>query len=181
VLYVQHLLEVNDVVIAARLFPRYERRVAISEVRYENHFKQHPIYVDKNMFLCPDGYVHFILSPPYDEPGTSLGVILEIDRGSEDVNTIIRNKIKNYRRFFSSGFDQVFDIESFVVAFVVTSGGSARVKQLVSCTEKELVGTPGVGDFFIFTSVDSSRIDPLPFFTSPVWLQPFRASPVPLI
>src|SRR6266702_1163980 len=99
VLSLQHLLEINDVLISCLLLPAVAPAISVFEYRHEKVFKQNPIRLAEGSYLCPDGFVHFVLSPPFGKPGEPIGVIWEIDRNTEDTYTI-REKIKSYRKLF---------------------------------------------------------------------------------
>ena len=176
----QHLLEINDVLIAALTLPRVEPRIAVFEWRHEHQFKQYPIKISEHTFLSPDAFVHVTLAPPYGKPGERCGIIFEIDRGTEDVYTI-QNKLRCYRTLFYGDFEQVFGCANLTVAFVVTSGGEARVRQLVRFAQATFEHSKEDAELFIFSSVVPGDIQPLPFFTDPLFVQPFTSSPLPLI
>lgn len=180
VLPLQHLLQINDVLIAALLLPLSAPEISVLEFVHERIYKQNPICVAQGAYLCPDGFTHFVLAPPYGKPGEPMGIIWEIDRGTEDVYTI-RDKLRCYKKLFYGDFEQVFNTPALSVAFVVTHGGQARVKQLVRASEQELKHHPDDSEFFIFSSASPTDISPLPFFTSPLWTQPFQESLIPLI
>ena len=175
-----HLLEINDVLIAALTLPRVEPAISVFELRHEDLFKHYPIKISEHTYLSPDGFVHFTLSPPYGKGGEPMGIIFEIDRGTEDVYTI-QHKLRSYRTLFYGDFEQVFGLASLTVAFVVTSGGAARVRQLVRFAEQAFQHTKEDAELFLFGSAVPGDIRPLPFFTAPLWVQPFSSSPLPLI
>ena len=180
ILPLHHLLQINDVLIASLLLPRIEPAISVFEWRHERAFKQNPIRIRDKVFLSPDGFVHFVLSPPYGRLGEPMGIIFEIDRNTEDVYTI-KEKIQNYTRLLNGNFEQVFGIGCLTVAFVITSGGGSRVKQLIRFAEQELQRSKEDAELFLFASVSPAEISPLPFFTSPLWLQPFCDKAIPLI
>ena len=177
----QHLLDINDVLIASLRLQSAAPEISVFEYRHEKVFKQNPIRITEGSYLCPDGFVHFVLSPPYGKPGEPMGIIWEVDCNTENADIVIREKVRRYRRLFHSNFEQVFGVPAICAAFVVTQGGETRVKQLVRAAEQELERFPDDSELFLFGSISPTDMQPLPFFTSALWLQPFQSSTVPLI
>ncbi|SRR6266487_304096 len=180
VLPLQHLLEINDVLISSLLLPTVAPEISVLEFVHERIYKQNPICITQGSYLCPDGFTHFVLSPPFGKPDEPMGIIWEVDRNTEDA-FIIREKIRDYCKLFYGDCEQIFGTTVLCVVFVVTLGGNPRVKQLRRAAELELDKSHDDGELFLFGAHPPAEIAPLQFFTSPVWIQPFQSSPVSLI
>ncbi len=172
--FLTHTLQVNDTIIAAILLTKQEPRLTLFDWHHERVLKQHPILVGKNQqkkYVVPDGFLHFILSPPFGKYHEPLGIVFEIDRNTED-RYMIQEKISNYVAFAYGPYQQAFHLESLTIAFVVTEGGQKRLQQLLTWTEHALKNNQQDGELFLFAARDPGNIDPVALFCSKIWQQP---------
>lgn len=181
--FLTHTLQVNDLIIAAHLLTHQEPRITLCTWQQERLLKQHPILVSstpQKTYVVPDGFLHFVLSPPYGKPNEPLGIVCEIDRNTEDTY-VIQEKVTNYVAFAYGPYQNAFHLESLTIAFVVTEGGEKRKQQLVSWTEQALKTKQQEGELFLFAACDPSTSDPRTLFCGRVWQQPFKKKPIALI
>jgi len=176
--YLQHTLELNDVLIASALLEKKEPAITRVEMQHERVLKHHPIFVlgehGKAEKLIPDAFVRFALSPPFGRVGEQMGLCMELDRNHEDVWQY-KAKVQRYCRFADGIYEATFGLQALTVAVVVTDGGQERVYQLLTWTEQELtrLKKQDYAPYFLYASVAPGEIDPVWLFCSPLWVQPF--------
>ena len=176
--YLQHTLELNDVLIASALLQKKEPAVTQVEMLHERVLKHHPIFVQgengKAVKLIPDAFVRFVLSPPFGRVGEHMGLCIELDRGHEDVWQY-KAKVQRYCRFADGIYEATFGLRALTVAVVITQGGKERTYQLLTWTEQELtrLKKQDYAQYFMYGCIDPGALDPVRFFCSPLWVQPF--------
>jgi Replication-relaxation len=177
-----HTLSINDVAILATLLPRVEPRITLCDLRLESALKKYPIALGNTLFVVPDAFCQFLLTPPLGTPNEPLGILFEIDRNTEDIYQV-KEKIGNYLALSAGPYQDYFQLESLTICFVITVGGQARLQQLLTWTEQELTKQQAVefADLFLFYCCEPAALSPRSFFCAPVWSQPFTAALLPLI
>jgi hypothetical protein len=172
-LFIEHSLELNDILISAALIHRADPRYRLEGFVHERVLKRQPLKVHwKNdqtgkteyFTVIPDAYVDFLTV------GTKLHLrlLLEHDRGTEG-QQFFRKRIRAYIGLIKTGsYKQYFAVDRLTVAFT-TFVGESRLKQMRSWTEQELKATNEpweVGSAFTFATL------PQPVRAEDVWLLP---------
>ena len=150
-LHLRHALELNDVLIAALRLKYASERYYLSRYVHERTLKRTPYKVTYNgqaVSLIPDGFIDI----RQRTTNTSLTLLLEHDRGTEQQDHF-RRRIKVYGSFLSSGaYKQLLSTEHVTVAFT-TFVSSKRVAQMREWAKAELVTEPTLAGMFIFAEL----------------------------
>ncbi|MBA2682557.1 MAG: replication-relaxation family protein [Ktedonobacteraceae bacterium] len=172
-LFIEHSLELNDILISAALVHRVDERYRLEGFIHERVLKRQPLTIDwkddstgkKERFtVIPDAYVDF------QTTGTKLHLrlLLEHDRGTEGQH-FFRKRIRAYIGLVKTGnYKRYFTVDKLTVAFT-TFAGDARVRQMRAWTEQELKRTDEsweVGSVFTFTGLSQ------PTTATQAWIEP---------
>jgi hypothetical protein len=165
-LFLQHTLEINDILIsAAKLTGAYR----LERMTHERVLKRKPFtfkYEGTTYGLVPDGFLRF------ETPTRPRRFLLEHDRAREP-NADIRRKIRAYRALLRS--------EPFPILFT-TFAGDAHRDRLRSWVRAELVRAkepPEIGRYFYFAAF--ARPPGPEVWTSPVWYTSYGDPPRALL
>jgi hypothetical protein len=138
-LHLRHLLELNDVLIAALRVSAIDPRLYVPEYIHERQLKRTPYTImvrGLSYGLVPDGFIDFHVKRE-GQSDLRLPVLLEHDRGYERESQF-KQKIRAYKAFLSSGaYQQQFGVESITV-LVTTFTDMQRVAALRKWTWDEL-------------------------------------------
>lgn len=168
-LFIQHTLELNDVLIAAALIGRVQSTFTLDSFIHERVLKR---TVKSSHGVIPDAFLDFRVSLP-DGRRMRMAVLLEHDRGTEE-QSYFRKRIRGYINLLKSGaYQEVFQTKVVTVAFT-TLVGPERVQQMRAWTLQELTATnepQTLGLLFLFTAL-TQPITPS-IWLEPQWLTPF--------
>jgi hypothetical protein len=138
-LHIEHLLELNDILIAALKVPTLDSRLYVARYEHESALKRKPYKVvqhGKPHGLVPDGFIDFHLKRE-GKPDLSLPVLLEHDRGFEREHQF-RQKVAAYRAFITSGaYKEQFGVEGITV-LITTFTDLKRLTALRDWTWREV-------------------------------------------
>jgi hypothetical protein len=138
-LHIQHMLELNDILIAALRVKTIHPDLTAYRFAHERILKRTPYKVmlqGQTYGLVPDGFIDFHLKRA-GKPDLSLPVLVEHDRGYEREHQF-KQKIAAYRAFLQSGaYKQHFDTEGMTV-IITTFTDLSRVSELRKWTWEEL-------------------------------------------
>lgn len=192
-LFYDHTLLVNDILITFDLLSRAHDHIQIETFLHERVLKLRPIQVEilvpergggerpLKVRLIPDAFVELRVLDP-DEP-YRLNLAIEADRNTED-QVKWRKKIRAYLAALEGSYQQHFGARSLTVA-TVTTGGEARIRQLVRWTEAELKsrGREQTGHLFQFTATPDQweTCAPAHFAGNARWWRPFDPQPGALL
>ena len=192
-LFYDHTLLINDLLITFDLLARDHPQIQLETFLHERALKVRPLQVEisvpepgggerpRAVRLIPDAFVELRVHDPH-EP-YRLNLAIEADRATED-QVKWRRKIRAYLAALEGTYQQQFGARSLTVA-VVTTGGEARVHQLVRWTERELTsrGREAAGALFQVTTTPSNweTCDPALFVGTARWRRPFDPAPAPLV
>lgn len=152
-----HLLELNDIFIAARLFPKYAPAYTLTELLHDYDLRREPILVvanrriqkrvegviksewkEETVGVVPDGLLGFVRTPssipgkPYDRSG----IWFEHHRTGGAQR--FKQKIRAMSEVLAAGgYRTLLDIDVLKVA-ITTSGGEYRKRTLRTWTEEVL-------------------------------------------
>ncbi len=175
-LFIEHALELNDVMIAAALLAKSHPEYYLADFIPEQVLKRRPytgLQQGRRTFtIIPDAVFDFRRPLP---TGRHLytPVLLEHDRGTEQ-QAYFRERIRAYITFLTSGsYQEVFNTSAVNIAFT-TFEGERRREQMRAWTLQELKATnesPDVGLAFAFATLKR------PPTARQVWLDPCWLSP----
>jgi Replication-relaxation len=181
-LFVQHTLELNDVIISAALLKR-SSNYWLDTFIHERELKRTPYkahWHGGNFTLIPDAYLYFRVN--IGERQLYKAVLLEHDRGSEEQH-YFRRRIQAYLVMLKNkGHTERFKVNSVVIAFT-TSAGEQRLKKMREWTLKELEESGDketLGPAFYFTSL-TKPIEPRELWLEPCWYLPYEGQPLALL
>ena len=162
-LFLQHTLEINDILISAALTHQLER------ITHERVLKRKPFtftHDGTSYGLVPDGFLRFAT------PDRPRRFLLEHDRAREP-NADIRRKIRAYRALLRT--------EPFPILFTTFEGLAHRdrLRQWVRLELTKAKEPPEIGRYFYFAAF--ARPPGPDVWTSPVWYTPYDVPPVPLL
>ncbi len=179
-LFVEHTLELNDVLISALLLHRDAPSVRLHNFEHERELKRHPYKATwqsggqrQTFTIIPDAFLEFRTSTL---TGYNLmPILVEHDRGTEE-QAYFRRRIRGYitlLKAINAGQAHPFpDADQAVTIAFTTFQDESRVDQLRFWTRAELEGEPaGLGTLFRFASFQ------LPLQPRTVWLEQLWRSP----
>jgi Replication-relaxation len=153
-LFVEHTLELNDVLISALLLHRDEPGVTLRGFEHERSLKRHPYQASwqgQTFTVIPDAFLDF--HAVVDGSLRRMPILLEHDRGTEE-QFYFRRRIRAYLMFLKSGtYQQTFGTNAVTIAFT-TFQGERRVEQMQRWTRIELKNEPtSLGELFRFVAL----------------------------
>src|SRR5436853_2060645 len=152
-----HMLELNDVVIAAQLFPRFAPAYSLVEFQHDLDLQHDPFYVpversvkalvegviketwrEETIKVIPDALLEFRRTPSRipGKPFDRVGIWLEHNRTGGAKR--FKPKVRAILEIIGSGaYRTLLDVDSLKVA-ITTSGGEYRKRKLRKWTEEVL-------------------------------------------
>lgn len=192
ILFLEHTLAVNDVLLAAELLARHHPdRVRLDELRHERDLKRAPIRVTVTtgghpgqQAVIPDGWVN--LAYPVARERHCL--LLELDRDSEH-QPRWKRKVHGLLALLlddasgTSPYGRAFGADLPAKVMVATTAGPRRAAALRSWTELALAEADAtdLADLFFFTAASPTAETPHAFYTAAHWHQPFASAPTGLL
>lgn len=187
-LFVEHTLELNDVLIAASLLERIAPNYRLDGFIHERSLKRRPYKAvwrtdaqQQTFTVIPDAFLDFRSLLP-DGRQRRMPLLLEHDRGTEEQQHF-RRRIRAYIMLLkSAAYQQLFGVRTITVAFT-TFAGVARLRQMIEWTRAELATTnepKALGMTFSFTTLDRP-LEPQQIWLSSRWFTPYDNSPVSLL
>jgi hypothetical protein len=168
-LFLQHALELGDILIAAALLKRADPRYCLERFIHERTLKRSPYratwetrkcstYHMETATLIPDAFLDFRL---VTLTGTRrLPVLLEHDRGTEEQRHF-RQRIRAYISLLKSqGYKEWLGVRTMTIAFTTFTGGK-RLSQMREWTQQELASTNeprSIELIFCFTALDQATL-----------------------
>ena len=178
--HLQHLISLNDVLIAARLISRFHPDISLVAMKHDLDMKRAPMRVTldrQEVTLVPDGFLDFRLS--IAGRLYALPVWIEIDRGTEWGKTLQRKLHTIICAVHTQAFQDLFGVASITVA--IATEGQKRVDLMRSFIRQELISMEltHLSHLFLVTSL-LKHIEPTTLFTAPVWYS-LNGDRVPLL
>lgn len=185
-LFIEHTLELNDIVISAEMLKRTDQRYYLDSFEHERTLKRRAYKatwksVDleagrgsgfQTFTIVPDAFLDFRLNLA-DGRQRRMPVLLEHDRGTEGPSHFKR-RIRAYIMLLKTGaYQQLFGVKALTVAFT-TFVSTQRLAQMRDWTRKELESTgepKQLGMTFCFTHLKQ------PLEASQIWLAPQWCTP----
>jgi hypothetical protein len=181
--FLRHTLRVNDVLIAGALLGELAPEILLAEMRHERTLKRTPVYVDvasggkaERIGVVPDGWMDFHLRGE-----ERMSIVLELDRGTVEERAFKR-KLRGLLAYANGPYQTFFGSEAITIAFATTAG-ELRLRRMRAWCEQTLTDEGGKehAELLLLTSLPEGELDPRQLFLSPVWQQPFGASPLALL
>jgi hypothetical protein len=180
--HLQHLISLNDFLIAARLLCREHPDITLVSVKHDLDMKREPMRVtlDRQVFtIVPDGFLNFRLSIAgrlYAMP-----IWLELDRGTTWGNTLTLKLQKIISAIQTLAFQELFGVSSVTVAIGTTDKKRVDLMRSFIQTELQRLGVTHLSPVFLVTSLADGLLDPKEIFLSPLWYTPDTTAPLPLL
>ncbi len=184
-LFVEHTLELNDVLISALLLHRAMPSARLHAFEHEHELKRRPYKAtwqangqSQTFTVIPDAFLDF-----YVTAGGGIRrmpVLLEHDRGTEE-QTYFRRRIRSYLMLVKTGsYQQLFGSKAVTIAFT-TLQGEQRVEQMRAWTRAELEGeSRQLGELFRFAAL-KPPLEPAKTWFGAHWLSPYDETAQPLL
>jgi hypothetical protein len=175
-LFVEHTLELNDVLIAAALLKRVAPGYSLDSFIHERVLKQRPyraVWRGGRFSLIPDAFLDFHLIMP-DGSHRRMPVLLEHDRGSEE-QKYFRRRIRAYITMLKAeAYKALFGVKTITVAFT-TFAGEPRMQRMRDWTRQELTLTNeprAIGMAFCFASLNQP-LEPRSLWLGQSWYEAY--------
>ena len=176
-LFVEHTLELNDVLITAALLKRAAPSYYLDSFIHERVLKQRPyraVWRGGRFSLIPDSFLDFHQTMP-DGGQRRMPVLLEHDRGSEE-QKYFRRRIRAYITMLKvEAYKALFGVKTITIAFT-TFAGEQRMERMRDWTLQELALTNeprAIGMAFCFASL-TQPLEPRRLWLEPHWLAAYK-------
>jgi hypothetical protein len=180
-LFVEHTLELNDVLIAAALLREADPRYYLESFTHERVFKQRRPFkatvAGQAVAVIPDAYLQF-RSLDRPEP---LAVLLEHDHGTEE-RVHFQRKVRAYLALLQAqAYREMFNVTMITVAFT-TFKEERRLTQMREWTRQVLseAHAEKLGGHFLFAAF-TRPLTPQAAWLEPRWVYPFDQPAQPMI
>lgn len=185
-LFVEHTLELNDVLISAALFHRADSRYHLHGFLHERTLRRQPYKAtwrqggrSQNFTIIPDAFLDLRLRLPTGRY-RRWPLLLEHDRGTEGQQHF-KQRIRAYITLFKSeAYRELFGVQVISVVFT-TFLGVERVEEMRVWTRQELEATNEsveIGTLFFFGALPR-LIAPEQVWLGSVWHLPYNEYPEP--
>jgi hypothetical protein len=186
-LFLQHTLAVNDVLIAAHLLAQTHPTIVLTRMYIERELKR-KIYVAfpelrQNICIEPDASCEFTIHGEWED-----FFFIEVYRNLPPMEWRFKQKIAGYVTSALTGqHEALFHTPVLSVAVLAQTPERAETGGMVATlkrwTEEALtdIGQLEQGGRFFFTSIDPATASPEELFLSPVWEQAFGTIKTPLL
>jgi len=183
--HLTHLLEINDVLIAAELLSRDQDAVLLTAFEHDRDLKQNPFLVTlhngKTATLIPDAVMHFAYFDTPDGTPEPHYVVLEMDMGASRDYWI--EKMEKYVAFLPA-FQNRYQSLSLTLA-IVTPAGQLHMHNLRLWTQQVFtrfgMKEASFAGSILFTALKAAETDPSTFFLSPTFQPLYESAPISLL
>jgi hypothetical protein len=185
-LFVEHTLELNDVLISAALLHRADPRYHLERFLHERALRRQPYKAtwrqggqSQTFTIIPDAFLDLRLRLPTGR-FRRWPLLLEHDRGTEGQQHF-KQRIRAYIMLFKSeAYREFFGVQVISVLFT-TFLGADRVEEMRLWTRQELETSHEpveIGTLFFFGAL-KRPISPAETWLGPVWRLPYDEDPEP--
>ena len=167
--HLQHLISLNDFLIAARLLCRSNCDIRLVTMLHDLDMKRTPIRVtlDRQTFsIVPDGFLDFRLS--IANRLYALPIWYECDLGTTWGNTLKLKLQKIIAAISTVAFQELFGVSSVTVAIATTNEKRVDLMGSFIQTELQRLGFMHLAHVFLVTILPE-EVDAKTLFTAPVW------------
>jgi len=195
-LHLDHVLRLNDVLIAAKTLSRLAPDISLEEWRHDLDLKHTPGRVEyiartttgerfnETLNIVPDGWLDFRLNLATTKKQLRKCLALELDRGTGTYVPKVKKKFRAYVHysFAGGGYSRTFGTNKLTIAYATTAGQN-RVQTLKRWCEEALheQGLEQEASLFRFALLPPGEIDAKHLFLAPIWYKPFEKHPMPLL
>lgn len=183
-LFVEHTLELNDVVISAALLHRSDQRFHLHGFLHERTLRRQPYKAtwrhggqSQTFTIIPDALLDLRLRLPTGRY-RRWPLLLEHDRGTEGQQHF-KQRIRAYIMLFKSeAYRELFGVQVLSVVFT-TFLGAERVEEMRVWTRQELEANNAsveIGTLFFFSALPRPIV-PAKIWLEPVWRLPYDEYP----
>lgn len=183
-LFIEHTLELNDLLIAAALLRKSDPRFSLDSFIHERVLKRKPYQAvwsggRQTFTIIPDAFLDFRLKMP-DGSQRRMPVLLEHDRGTEE-QQYFKRRIRGYIMLIKTeAYKELFGSRAITVAFT-TFMGPQRLEQMRTWMRQELANeSRAIGLTFCFATL-SPPLSPEQVWFAPCWYSPYDAQPQALL
>lgn len=182
-LFIQHTLELNDVLIAAALLKRVEPTYSLDSFIHERTLKRKPYKVTwrsttwggEKFSLIPDAFLDF-RHMQHDGKQRRMPVLLEHDRGTEEQQHFCCRIHAYLMLLRAEAQKEWFGVKAVTIAFT-TFEGERRREQMREWTRQELAAAnepKSTGMAFCFASLPKTPCDVYHLWLEPCWYTPYE-------
>jgi hypothetical protein len=183
--FMQHLLAVNDVLIAAQRLSESHPAITVTNMYREPELRRR-IYVAVPTKICiePDASLQFLITETWQQESETWEEFfhIEVYRTMPPVKERFKQKIQGYVTYDDTGLHEEL-FQTPVLSIAVLAQTSQMATMLKRWTEEALqaMERPEEGDWFFFCSLDTATATPEELYLSPVWEQAFGTIKTPLL
>lgn len=192
-LFLEHTLAVNDVLIAVSLLARNYEGITLASMQHELTLRAHPLRityqevppqnVEKTVTqtMIPDAWLDIFVTGQ-NQRQLRFSIWVEVDRGTIQAKQF-KKKVRAIIEYLKSGeYQKHFVSEVALIAFITTEGDT-RVATMRTLVQEEASKTQDawIDELFLLTSFAATGLDPLTLFFSPIWLHPGDPDPAALL
>lgn len=182
--FTQHLLSINDFLIAASLVGRISPDVSLQAMIHEWQLKQQPLSSTigrDTLSVVPDAWLDFKVLAGSQKKPYQMPVWLEMDMGTE-WGKRFKDKLRSIVLLVVNGVYQArFGVSNVTVAFATPENEKRRdlMRAHIKIVLEELDALR-FADLFLFACLPQ-HYDPQTVFLSPIWYTPTSEKPLPLL
>ncbi len=168
-IFLQHTLEVNDVIISAMLLKERAPGCCLDSFTHERELKRNPYHTlqqGRSVPVIPDAVLDFRLTLQDSKPAR-LPVFLEHDRGTEERKSF-RRKIRAYGTMIQANGHTTHYVMKRATVLVTTFLGEKRRDQLRGWTLEEFHENTALSKSFLFAAPVRPP-DPAQLWRNPCW------------
>ena len=187
--HLQHVLSLNDFLIAARLLSREVPYISLVEMRHDLNLKKTPVKVtverrlpygdriDEKITVIPDAWCDFRM----DVLSLRRCIVVELDRGTTSIAPFKQKLRSLYAYAISEEYQELFGTDLCLVAYATIN--TQRLRQMIEWCEQELEQQrlEHEANLYRFTALPDGEINPQQLFCTPVWFRPYDPSPTSLL
>ncbi len=192
--HLQHVLSLNDFLIAARLLPHAVPTISLIETRHDLDLKKTPVRVNverrlpygdrihERITVIPDAWLDFRMVVPDRPKPRRRCIVVELDRGTTSISPLKQSFLARYGYAISEEYQELFGTDLCMVAYATTAG-IQRLQQMIEWCEQELEQQrlEHEANLYRFTSIPDGELEPKHVFCDEVWYKPFESEPVSLL
>ena len=187
--HLQHVLDLNNFLIAARLLNKEVPYISLVEMRHDLDLKKTPVKVtverrmpygdriDEKITVIPDGWLDFRM----DVLNLRRCIVVELDRGTTSIAPFKQKLRSLFAYAISEEYKELYGTELCLVAYATTAGRQ-RLQQMIEWCEQELEQQRLEQEAILyrFTALPED-LKPKKLFCEEVWFRPYDPSPTSLL
>lgn len=192
--HLQHALDLNDVLITAKLLTRSVPEITLVAMQHDLDLKKTPAKftylrrlsdggkIEESATIVPDAWLDFRLKLPGAQKQRRKCIVFELDRGTTSM-TPFKQKLRAYVHYAAEdgSYYHQFGTNTISIAYATTAGHE-RLSMMRSWCEDELTQQrlDHEAALFCFTAL-SRELDARTIFCEACWYVPYEQEPVTLL